>query len=100
MYARREVARQADCPKRNRYGWEIDRSWQIHDEIFYKYGFEVPLPQFLQNAARATWLGIQESDLLAVHRISDLEWQALMQKRRRHAADRKQKCDLAVAGDV
>ncbi len=93
LYARREVARKADCAKRNRYGWEIATSWQIHDEIFYKYGFEVPLPQFLQNANRASWLRKPESELRETERISDVEWALLMGDRGRRAEYRKRKHD-------
>ena len=33
-------------------------------EIFYRYGFEVPRPQYYEDAARATFLGIRNvSDL-------------------------------------
>ena len=45
LYARREVARKADCHGWNRYCLEIATSWQIRDEISYRYGFEVPRPQ-------------------------------------------------------
>ena len=36
LYARRAVVKQVDCRNRNRYGDFYLRSWQIHDEIFYK----------------------------------------------------------------
>jgi len=90
LYARREVARQADCPKRNRFGEgsRQELSWHIHDEIFYKYGFEVPLPHFLQNANRAAFLGVPESDLAPHHRMSVQARGHLEQKRARLAAYR------------
>ena len=87
LFARREVARQADCPKRSRYGNPWDKSWQIHDEPFYKYGFDVPLPQFLQEACRARWLRIPESELPLCHRIPDelhrqRRWRSELRERR------------------
>ena len=90
LYARREVARKADCPKRNMYGLEIATSWQIHDEIFYRYGFDVPLPQYYEDAARAKFLGIRNvSDLPERERIDPIWWTHMMRDRHRHAESRR-----------
>ena len=93
LYERREVAKQADCRNLNRFSQEIHRSYQSHDEVLYKYGFDVPLPQFLQNAKRAAWLRIPESELPEGHRISDGDWTIVMQDRIRRAACRERRRD-------
>ncbi len=94
LYARREVAQEFACPKRdfNRYG-DPGPSWQLHDEFFYKYGYDVPMPYFMQNANRAAWLRIPESALSERDRISEFE----MSRCRAAANDRKRRVTMATS---
>ena len=92
LYGRREVAREADCPKRCRYMTE-KKSWQIHDELFYKHGYDVQRPEFLTDAGRSRWLRIPESELLECDRVSD----TLMRDRQWRIECRKRLLEPSIA---
>ena len=64
LYGRREVARMLGCRAGdvNPYGDPGD-SWQLHDELFFRRGYDVPLPYFMENRNRAAWLGVAEEEL-------------------------------------
>ena len=59
--------------------------WQQHDELFYKFGFDVSLPRFLQNEDRAAWLRMLGAELPEHHRATDaaLSWYASAAGRRK-----------------
>ena len=77
LYARREVAKDLDIHggDLNRYG-DPGPSWQIHDELFFKQGYEVPLPQFLQNCCRANCFVSQSVRFLSKIVSQSLRWPA------------------------
>ena len=62
LYGRRELARQADCPRRI-CTYPGQKSWQIHDELFYKQGYDLPRPECLTVASRAKWSRIVGSEV-------------------------------------
>ena len=73
LYARREIARGFACRgELNKYA-DLGDKWLLHDEIFHRQGYDVPLPYFMQNANRASHLRITESELPARDRISEYE---------------------------
>ena len=45
--------------------------WLLHDELFYKYAFDVPVPHFNSNANRAAFRRIPESDLPRADRVEN-----------------------------
>ena len=68
----------------NRYA-DFGDKWLLHDEIFYRHGYDVPLPYFMQNAHRAAWLRIPESALSERGCVSEQEingYRAAAKKRR------------------
>ena len=79
------MARQVDCPKRSRFGDPWQKSWQIHDELFYKHGYDVQRPEFLTDAGHASWRRVPESELPECDRVSD----TLMLDRERRIECRK-----------
>ena len=93
LYGRREVAREADCPKRCRYGDFWQKSWQIHDDLFYKHGYDVQRPEFLTDAGRSRWLRISGSELLESDRVSD----TLMRDRQWRIECRKRLLEPSIA---
>ena len=48
--------------------------WLLHDELFYKYKYEVPVPRFNSNANRAAFRRIPESDLRLADRVGNDVW--------------------------
>ena len=82
LYGRRELARQADCPNRI-CTYPGQKSWQIHDELFYKQGYDLPCPESLTVAGRAKWSRILGSELS----IDDLD--SIMRDRRERRACRE-----------
>ena len=82
LYGRRELARQADCPSRI-CTYPGQKSWQIHDELFYKQGYDLPCPECLTVAGRAKWSRILGSELS----IDDLD--SIMRDRRERRACRE-----------
>jgi hypothetical protein len=69
--------------KRPQYWERKDRpSWEIHDEHFYENGYDIPLPRFLQNANRAAYLGLSESQLLPWDRVEEHRVKRLKRKAR------------------
>ena len=91
LYARREVAREFGCRGTlNQYA-DFGDKWLLHDEIFHRHGYDVPVPYFMQNANRAAWLRIPESALSERDRISEFE----MGRDKAAAAKRKQVTERA-----
>jgi hypothetical protein len=50
---------------------DLGAPWKIHDELFYGYGYDVPSPHFMQNAKRAVWCRIPQSELSQLDRIRE-----------------------------
>ena len=48
--------------------------WLLHDEMFYKYAFDVPVPHFNSNANRPAFRRIPESDLPRADRVEHDVW--------------------------
>ena len=76
LYERRQVAQQYGCVASGNMYYDVaihKEQWEMHDELLYKHGFDVPLPMFLQKANRAAFLRIAVSDLPECHRRSETE---------------------------
>lgn len=92
LYERREAARQSDCARR--VNWFADPGvpeWQIHDELLWRYGYDVPLPRFYQNVEREKWLRLLGSDLTDTDRITPASWARVVQERSQHIQRRQSK---------
>ena len=73
LYERRRVAQQYGCFAEVGLYYEPGEKWKQHDELLYKFGFNVPLPRFLQNKNLAAWLRVPVSELPEFHRATDAE---------------------------
>ena len=71
LYERRRVAQQYGCFAEVGLYYLPGEKWMQHDELFYKFGFDVPLPRFLQNEDRAAWLRMPVAELPEHHRATD-----------------------------
>ena len=63
LYERRRVAQQYGCFAEVGLYYLPGEKWKQHDELFYKFGFDVPLPRFVQNEDRAAWLRMPVAEL-------------------------------------
>ena len=72
-------------------------SCEIHDELFYSHGYDVPMPRFLHNAGRAAYLRLSESQLLPWHRTE--EHQVNQAKRKHEDAALQQSCHQRLQGN-
>ena len=71
LYERRRMAQQYGCFAEVGLYYLPGEKWKQHDELFYKFGFDVPLPRFLQNEDRAAWLRMPAAELPEHHRATD-----------------------------
>ena len=73
LYERRRVAQQYGCFAEVGLYYEPGEKWKQHDELLYKFGFDVPLPRVLQNENRAACLRVLVAELPEFHRATDAE---------------------------
>ena len=71
LYERRRVAQQYGCFAEVGLYYLPGEKWKQHDELFYKFGFDVPLPRFLPNEDRTAWLRMPAAELPEHHRATD-----------------------------
>ena len=71
LHERRRVAQQYGCCAEVGLYYLPGEKWKQHDELFYKIGFDVPLPRFLPNEHRAAWLRMLVAELPDCHRATD-----------------------------
>ena len=85
LYERRRVAQQYGCFAEVGLYYLPGEKWKQHDELFYKFGFDVPLPRFLPNEDRAAWLRMPAAELPEHHHATDaaLSWYASAAWRRK-----------------
>ena len=74
LYARRAVAAEFACRGMLNPHTDSSEQWLLHDELFYKYAFDVPVPHFNSNANRAAFRRIIESDLPRADRVEHDVW--------------------------
>ena len=74
LYARRAVAAEFACRGMVNPHADSMEQWLLHDEMFYKYAFDVPVPHFNSNANRAAFRRIPESDLPRADRVEHDVW--------------------------
>ena len=74
LYARRAVAAEFACRGMLNPHTDSSEQWLLHDELFYKYAFDVPVPHFNSNANRAAFRRIPESDLPRADRVEHDVW--------------------------
>ena len=72
LYERRRVAQQYGCFAEVGLYYEPGEKWKQHDELLYKFGFDVPLPRFLQNENRAAWLRVHWGQISPARAHADM----------------------------
>ena len=96
LYVRREVAHGFGLQAKtevNRFA-DFGPAECLHDELFYKNGYDVPLPHFLQEVNRAAWLGCEVSAMHPRNRVDE----AMLQRERRYAGASRAAREAAEAG--